>query len=211
MALTSHEELISLFARKNAEIAYYRERDWVIVDARDSHIDDTDIAALGTMVESGIVVHLNLAGSKVTNSSMPHIVKFLQLEFLDLGRTLCDESCLASLVGLSRLEGLGLSGIRLETRSETLIRLRRLDVVDLANTYVPRDLVRSLIQCSNISSLDVSGNGFEPDDFRDLDLLQDDSRTISIQFGGGVRLALARPPLDRCFRLDGENSCLELR
>jgi Leucine-rich repeat (LRR) protein len=211
MALTSLEELISLFARKSAEIAYYRERDWVIVDARDSQIDDGDIAALGTIVESGIIVHLNLAGSKVTNSSMPHIVKLLHLNFLDLGRTLCDESCLASLVGLSRLEGLGLSGMRLVTQSETLIRLRRLDVVDLSNTYVSRDLVRSLIQFSNISSLDLSGNGFEPDDFGDLDLLQDDSRTVSIQLGGGIRLALARPPLDRSFRVDGENSSLELR
>lgn len=205
MTIKSLEELISLFARKDAEIAFYRERDWLIVDARDSQIDDSDIAALSTIAESRNIVHMNLARSKVTNSSMPHIAKLLQLEFLDLGRTLCDESCLESLVGLTKLEGLGLSGIRFVTQSEMLLRIRSLDVIDLTHTGVTRDLVRSLIQFSSVSSLDLSGNEFEPDDFGDLDLLQDDSRTVSLQFGAGVRLALARPPLDR----SSENSATE--
>ena len=197
MTLTSLDELFALFAQKDAEIAYYGERNWLIVDARDSQIDDSDIAALGTTAESGNVVYLNLAGSKITNSSMPYIASLLQLEFLDLGRTLCDESCLKSLVGLTKLGGLGLSGMRFVTQSEVLLRIRSLDVVDLTHTGVPRDLARSLIQLSSISSLDFSGNEFEPDEFRDLDLLQDDSRTVSVKFDAGVRLALARPPLAR--------------
>jgi hypothetical protein len=191
--LDSLEVLISRFAAKDAEIAYYREREWLIVDARDSLVDDFDVAALEQVAEFERLVDLNLAGSKVTNGSMLHIAKCFRIESLDIGRTQCDEQCLKSLLGLSKLKGLGLSEISLRTQFAILLQLPILDVLDLSQSYPTRDEVRSLLTSSNVSTLNLSGNGFQPEDFADLDELDDDSRTVSIELDQGVRVVLERP------------------
>ncbi|MCA9101631.1 MAG: leucine-rich repeat domain-containing protein [Planctomycetales bacterium] len=192
--LNSLKELTDRFAAKEAEVSLYAETNELIVDARDSLVDDDDLSAL---VGFENLVYLHLAGSDVTIASMRHIVTFFKLEFLDLGRTRCDESCLEALTKLTELGGLGLSGMRIQTQFDNILLLRNLDVLDLSNTRVSKEAVRLVLQLTEVSSLDLSGNGFEPCDFMDLDLLVDDARTVSLKFGSGVRAGIARPPIVR--------------
>lgn len=188
------QQLIERFAAKDAEVALDRERDRLIVDARDSDVDDDDIAILANFEN---LVDLNLAGSKVTKVSMEHIVNFARLEYLDLGRTKCEEGCIVYLPALTALRGVGLSGIRLGDEAWHLSQLRALDVFYLENTSVPKQIVREIIQRTIVTVMDLVGNGFQPDDFWDLDMLEDDSRTVVLDLGDGVRLGIARPPANR--------------
>lgn len=191
--LNSLEDLTKRFAAKNAEIAYYQERQWLIVDARDSPIDDGEIAALAEIAEFSHLVDLNLAGSQITNASMAYIARCIRLKSIDLGRTRCDERCLESLTALGELKGLGLSQIRLTTKFAIILQMPSLDLLDLSQSHPTRDEVRSLLTWTKISNLNLSGNGFHPEDFADMNVLDDDSRLMSIDFDNGVRVAIERP------------------
>lgn len=186
-------DLIDDFAAKDAEIAFYREKEWLIVDARDSLVDDNDIAKLARLKEFDRLVDLNLAGSKITNHSMDYLTRCLRLESLDVGRTQCDETCLKSLVEISSLKGLGISKIRVSKYFVNLLQLPQLDVLDLSQSYPARDDVRSVVTSTNVSSLNLSGNGFQQDDFTDLDVLSDTSRIVSIVLDDQIRVVVARP------------------
>lgn len=83
--------------------------------------------------------------------------------------------------------------MKLSAEALQLAQLRPLDVLYLADTSVPKHVVREILQWTNVTYMDLSGNRFQADDFLDLDLLEDDCRTVSLQLGEGDRIAIARP------------------
>jgi hypothetical protein len=194
MSLSWVEDLTSQFVGKSAEVSYDRERDRLIVDARDSSICDNDIQMLA---ERKTLVYLNVSNTSVTNQSLAYLAKCARLEFIDLSRTMVDLHCLDILSSHVELKGIGLSEIFIGAHIAALLRFPKLEILDLSRTSVTVDAVRTLLQHTAVSSVDLQGNGLLPTSFEDLDILDDDSRTVSVTFDDGVRLAIAMLPLDR--------------
>ena len=201
----SLEEFRLIFSAKEAEFSYYAELNELVVDACDSDVSDDDIALLAEFPDN--LIYLNLAGTQATNRVLRSISMCTRLEFLDLGRTRCDENCLESLLGFHELVVIRLSGIALTDRVVVLAQLKKLESLDLSGTGVPKDAVHALLRSTALSSVMLGRNGLHPSDFSELEDLEENSRTVCLWFDDDVCIGLAIPPVEEnVLRISGDKT-----
>lgn len=133
-----------------------RAAELVSLTAADTDLDDSVLSRIADAQDHLKV--LEIAGSKVTDSSMPRVGKLIQLRRLGLNRCQITDRGAAHLSRLTQLEVLGLSYTQISDvavrRLEGLQRLRELHI---AHTHVGIGSLATLAKLQDLSELYAAG------------------------------------------------------
>jgi hypothetical protein len=193
--LTSEEyELLRLkFAEKDAEASYNAENDYLIVDARDSEIDDSDLVLLARYPN---ISFLHLARTSVTTAGLFRLGILPKLDYLNINETRFNSDCLEFILQQSRLSGLGLAGLKWVNDLSFLKQLPHLECVWLDDTEVSTDSIRDLVLNTKVNEISLCGTGLKAEFFQDLDnpnLDLDDARQVKLIFFPESKIFLDLP------------------
>ncbi|GKV45063.1 hypothetical protein SLEP1_g52188 [Rubroshorea leprosula] len=119
---------------------------------------------------------LHLAGygmaGCIENEGFERLSKLRNLEILDLGYNMLNNSILSSLTELSSLKSLYLVGNKFEASNhadgfEKLFKLRNLEILDLNDNMLNNCILSSLSELPSLKSLYLAANKFEASDYAD--------------------------------------------
>lgn len=120
--------------------------------------DEKSIDELSSV--AGQIVSLNLGGMPVTDSEMPKIASFIQIEQLNLNQTLVTDTGIKELAKLKNLTTLQIAGTRISAAAiAPLLTLPKLKRIYAWNTGIAPDDLGALLQKSPEVKIEIGNTG----------------------------------------------------
>jgi hypothetical protein len=202
MSMFDYDSLRFDFDQKAAEVSYDRESNQLLIDARNSSIDDSDIAGI---MEYSNITYLNLFNTSISDRALRNIAQLERLELLDIGRSLCTDHVISYIQTCNSLRFVGIAYLNiLQSTLMHLTRLKRLDVVHLDGIETSIDSICNLVLNTSITEVSLKDTGLNPESFVELDVCGHGYREVILEFDDGRKLFVTRPGLTHLFR-SGEN------